>query len=518
MKQFLQRFGSLVLGFLCGFDRIRFRGTKIQLCYPNGILGFLASRKIRGCDFKAHALQVTEQLFQAIEPPAKRAGIYRYLNSGHVSLEQVALEIAAEQKRTNGLVAVIGRVEPCQTIEMHRGENGWPVPHLKSGAKCLHYYHYYLDPEYGLRYTRLQSWFPFTMHVGLNGRDWLACQMKRAGIGFTQEENCFTWVEDFEAAQGLLDDQLKTDWVELLSTWARESNPLEPLFLGRPVPYYWSVQEGEYATDIMFRSPEDLRNHYPLWVHQAYATMQSGDLLRYLNYKVNKDGQPGGARSTEVKTTVKEFVSGTCVRHRVEGNLLKMYDKMGSVLRIETMLRDVTHFRVYRTDSTKEQKPRIMRLRKGVADMHRRAQVSEKINDRYANALATVEAKESLAELTEELGESVEWRGRSARGLNPLSERDMALLEAVNRGAFLIAGFRNRDVREILFPAEPIDEVERKQQSVKVTRLLQLLRAHKLITKIPKTHRYQVSDQGRAKIAVMLAARAANTKKLLQAA
>lgn len=246
--------------------------------------------------------------------------------------------------------------------------------------------------------------------------------------------------------------------------------------------------------------------------------MQSGDLLRYLNYKVNKDGQPGGARSTEVKTTVKEFVSGTCVRHRVEGNLLKMYDKMGSVLRIETMLRDVTHFRVYRTDSTKEQKPRIMRLRKGVADMHRRAQVSEKINDRYANALATVEAKESLAELTEELGESVEWRGRSARGLNPLSERDMALLEAVNRGAFLIAGFRNRDVREILFPAEPIDEVERKQQSVKVTRLLQLLRAHKLITKIPKTHRYQVSDQGRAKIAVMLAARAANTKKLLQAA
>lgn len=90
----------------------------------------------------------------------------------------------------------------------------------------------------------------------------------------------------------------------------------------------------------------------------------------------------------------------------------------------------------------------------------------------------------------------------------------MALLAAVNRGALLIAGFRNRDVREILFPAEPIDEVERKKQSVKVTRLLQLLSAHKLITKIPKkTHRYQVSDQGRAKIAVQLAARVANTKK-----
>jgi hypothetical protein len=130
-----------------------------------------------------------------------------------------------------------------------------------------------------------------------------------------------------------------------------------------------------------------------------------------------------------------------------------------------------------------------------------------------------VGAKESLAALTEELGESVEWKGRTVRGLNPLSSGDVALLEAVNRGAFIIAGFRNRDVREILFgEAEAADEAERKRQSVKVTRMLQLLRAHELITKIPNTHRYQVTEQGRGKITALLAARAANTKKLLQAA
>lgn len=121
MKHFFQRLGGFVLGLLRGFDRIRFRGTKIQLCYPNGITGFLQSRSLRLCDFKAYAQEVTERLFQATEPPAKQMGLYRYLITGEVRLEPVALEIA-EQKRTEGLIAVLGRVEPCQTIEFRRGE------------------------------------------------------------------------------------------------------------------------------------------------------------------------------------------------------------------------------------------------------------------------------------------------------------------------------------------------------------------------------------------------------------
>jgi hypothetical protein len=194
MKTFLRRFRAFMLGCLCGFDRIRFRGSKRQLTYSNGINGFLFHRHVLLRDFTTYAQDVTEALFQAVEPPAKQQGIYRYLNSSHISTEETALQIAAEHKQTQGLMAVLGRVEPCQTIQMRRGSDGWWMPSLHSGAKCLHYYHYYLDPDFGLRYTRLQSWFPFTMHIGLNGRDWLACPMAKAGIGFTQNENCFTWV------------------------------------------------------------------------------------------------------------------------------------------------------------------------------------------------------------------------------------------------------------------------------------------------------------------------------------
>src|SRR5207253_5366560 len=126
-----------------------------------------------------------------------------------------------------GLIAVFGCVEPCQTLQIRGNPQTKKLELRAELAKCKHYYHYYLDSEYGLRYTRLQTWFPFTMHIGLNGRDWLAQQMTKAGIAYHKKDNCFTWVEDFEAAQELLNAQQKIDWPKLLTGWVEESQPLE---------------------------------------------------------------------------------------------------------------------------------------------------------------------------------------------------------------------------------------------------------------------------------------------------
>ena len=83
----------------------------------------------------------------------------------------------------------------------------------------------------------------------------------------------------------------------------------------------------------------------------------------------------------------------------------------------------------------------------------------------------------------------------------------------------MLNGFRNRDLCAVLFAGPPpATPDEAKKQSAKVTRLLRLLRAHGVITKVPKTHRYQVSAEGRRKVTALLAARQANTEKLLKAA
>lgn len=183
MKSFLQRFGAFVLGVLHGFDHLRFRGSKRLLCYPAGVSSFLSKMRVPLVDYKEHyAKETTIALCRSIETEAKRAGLFRYLNNCKEEKEEVALGMAAEQGRRQGLIAVLSCVEPCQIVQVRGNPETTKLePRIEFG-KCLHYYHYYLDADYGLRYTRLQSWFPFTMHVGLNGRDWLAQQMTKAGL------------------------------------------------------------------------------------------------------------------------------------------------------------------------------------------------------------------------------------------------------------------------------------------------------------------------------------------------
>lgn len=518
MKAFLRLFAPLVLGVLCGFDRFRFRGSKRRLCYPNGVMSYFSRHSILLKDYRDfRAEETTVALCQAIESPAQKAGIFQYLNNCDDSKEKTALAIAEKYGKREGLIAVLSCVEPSMNLVVRKNkETKLLEPRLERG-KCLHYYHYYLDPDFGLRYTRLQSWFPFTMHVGLNGRDWLGQQMLKAGIKHTKRDNCFTWIADFEAAQELMDQQLTTEWTPLLEGWMRESFPQHETLLPEVIPYYWSVQEAEYATDITFGSLEDLTRLYPTWVHHAYASLHGRDLLQFMNYRVRPDGLP--LALGEVKTTIKELLEGTCVRHRILKNLLKMYDKWAN-LRVETMLLDLGHFKVFRTKEGDDDGPMsYRRLRKGVADLHRRAEVSQKINDRYIESLASVEEKETVAEATKDLGERVQWKGRGVRALNPLSAEDVSLLEAVSRGSFMISGFCNREIREILFPqSATADAAERTRLSAKVTRLLRILRGHGLIAKVSKTHRYQVTPKGRRSMSALLAARQANTKQLLQAA
>ena len=518
MKSFLQRFGAVVLGILQGFDRLRFRGSKRQLCNSAGAASYLGHIQVKLTDYKPYAKATTRALCQAIETEAKAKGIYRYLNNAQTSKEKTALEMAATRGQTEGRIAVLGCVEPCQVLQVRKNQDsGWLEPRIETG-KCLHYYHYYLDRQNGLRYTRLQSWFPFTMHVGLNGRDWLAQQMTAAGLRFHKQDNCFTGVEDWQAAQHLLDEQLATPWSALLNDWAAQSHPWLTALLPCPVPYYWAAQEAEYATDIVFATPADLQRIYPRLVQHAYAAMSSSDVLRYLGYRVRQDGCPRLDMAGEVTSTIKQLLEGTCVKHRYLENLLKMYDKAGQVLRLENLLVNVRDFKVFRTREGDEDGPQeYLRLRKGVADMHRRAELGSRINQRYAEALATVEDHTPLAELTKDLGQPAEWKGRKVRAINPLALEDVQLLEAINRGEFAINGLRNRDLRVLLF-GEAATPAERKRQSAKITRHLRLLRAHRVIQKVPQTHRYQITPTGRAQMTALLAARRASSAALNQAA
>jgi hypothetical protein len=107
--------------------------------------------------------------------------------------------------------------------------------------------------------------------------------------------------------------------------------------------------------------------------------------------------------------------------------------------------------------------------------------------------------------------------GQRYRALNPWSEQDGALLEAVSRGEFTINGFRNRDLRALLYQRKGTPEQERKR-SAAVSRKFGLLKAHGLIKKVNGTHRWLLTDKGRRLATALLAARQADVDQLTKLA
>jgi hypothetical protein len=514
VKTFIQRFGHNVLGVLHGFDRIRFRGTRRFLANVAGMMNFLWHRQVLLKDFKTFAGNITAEVRRTAEEVAvQQKRPVEYLHNSVMDKEAWARQVAERDGIRAGLIGVLKAVECCWSYEVGPNRAKQKLELRGKPSRCLHYYHYFMDPEVGLTYVRLQTWFPFTVHVGMNGREWLARQMDKTGLGYQRRENCFAWIADWARAQELMHEQLRTEWPGLLNRLLDQANPaLAIVDPQKATPYYWSMDEGEWASDWAFRSPAALADLAPRLFRHAWLNFDSGDVMRFLGRRTTDRG-PHGNFEGEVVSDLKCRVEGTRIKHRLNGNWIKMYDKQGSVLRVETVINQTRDMKVYRVKEGDEGGEKSwQRLRKGVADIQRRAEISQAANERYVEALASVDDSRSLADLAATVCEPVRWQGKPARALNPLSSEDAKLLEAVNRGEFAINGFRNRDLRALWFP--PATAAERQRQSAAMTRKLRLLRAHGLIHKIPKTHRYQLSPQGREIINALLTARQASTAKL----
>ncbi len=153
-------------------------------------------------------------------------------------------------------------------------------------------------------------------------------------------------------------------------------------------------------------------------------------------------------------------------------------------------------------------------LRRTVRDMPRRAQVSRAANRRYLEALASTSAGTPLAQAAAALCRPLTQDGRRYRALNPLNPSDAALVRAISRGDWTIAGFRNRDLQALLAPGPATSPKTARRRSAAIGRKLRLLRAHGLIRKVPHTHRYLLTQPGRNILTALIAAQQASTEKL----
>src|SRR5690606_28029962 len=143
----------------------------------------------------------------------------------------------------------------------------------------------------------------------------------------------------------------------------------------------------------------------------------------------------------EVTTDFKRRVEGVRVKHTVRANSVKMYDKQGSVLRVETTINRPDEFKIRRRaqgdpDSDLELRP----LRKSVVDILRSSNIAQAANKRYLDALAVADDPTPLERILDPLAQRATLGDQRVRGLRPLTD-DVDLLQAIGQGEFTVNGF-----------------------------------------------------------------------------
>ena len=502
----MARHGDKVTGVISGWDRVRLQGTLRSLYNQEVMNGYLWNAGVAWKDYRAHVCTVTQHIRDAATMVAADAGQPVIYLRGQIRKEELVEQIRQRQRVERGLVAVLSAVEPCRTWQV-RGDRAEKKLRLELGwGKCTHLYFYLIHEVLGLMHLRLQTWFPFLVHACWNGREWLARQMKAARIKYAREDNCFTWISDVARAQQLLDEQLRTDWSGIMTPLIEHYHPTHRLIQAvLPVQYYWTAAQTEHATDVMFRDRPSLTQMYPSLVHHSVMSFGAEQVLRFL-------GRQNAGKSA-LKSDRRRREEGVRVKHWIDENSIKLYDK-GSVLRSEVTINEPGRFKVYRTAEGKPHEPKRWRaLRRTVADLPRRAQVSRAASERHLEALASVNTDAPLRETAGELCRAVTRDGRPYRSLRPFDRWDQAVLQAINRAEWAITGLRNADLRAALANELP-SALTQRQASAKIGRTLRLLRAHGLLAKIPRTHRYRITPKARLVITALLAAANASTVQL----
>ena len=485
MKNFTGKHADNIHGELNCFDRIIFKGYS-PLSWAKSMEEHMSYNGILLKDFKKYATDLSEQMRKHGLETAQRHGRPYFRPEGKYNKEERAREIAERDGIKEGLICVMSAIESSPTFKIVPGEGRPRLINMSIPCLCLYYY--LMDKEFGMMHIRVQTYLPFTVQVYVNGHEWLARKMPLQGIEYVRQDNCFTWISDVAKAQELCDKFQQLKWPRILSKLTREVSPLkEELF---PQDYYWVIDQAEYATDVMFKDSALLELLYKKLLKCSILRFGPKDILTFFGKKYS-----GNFKGDQINS-MKERWTGARVKHWMKRNWIKMYNKFGSVLRVETVINHSYDFKILRRGKRNgELIYGWFPMSKGVCNLYRYAEIGLSANGHYLDALSVESDPRPARESMRELSSPVIRKGRRYGEFNPVKGSDVNLFKTVMDGNHVAFGFQNRDVRERVFGTSPSGK-ETARWSARTSRLLKKLQAHGLIAKIPRSRRWRVTEKG----------------------
>jgi len=490
MSSLIERYAEKIEGQLTCWDRVVISGILPDIVHKDGIHSYLRRHKIQVRDLENHFKRLNDALRKQAEARADEAGLeIDYIRRSNFRKDDRIKEVIAERGDHAGLVHIFAAVEGCTAWRVRRRKCDGHEFVFSRRTKCLHYYFYFIDSVLGLCYFRVPTFAPFRVQFYFNGHGWLANRLRTEAVDFELIENVFVRIGDYEKAQEVAES---IDAETLHRYLDRLAGSILPFLDRFQSGYRWSVWQAEIATDIIFKTADDLDPVYDHLMRTAVCTVKTDQVANFLGRRMDSRF-PG-----EVNTTLQTRSHGTCVKHSMGKATIKMYDKLGRVLRIETTVSDVTFFshrrEVEHRDGTRSVKT--AKVRKSIYSMPILFDLMRAANNRYLDFISALDDPSDGVRGLKKIAESVKKRGRSWRGFNLCASHDHSVLLAIARGEWSIQGFRNKDIRNLLG-----------LNASQMSRIIRRLRLHSLIKKAPRAYRYHLTKLGRRLISAALRVR-----------
>jgi len=487
MVLFTERHAASICGELSCLDRVVVSGTIPGICYADGMSSYLRIKGIRIFDYARWAEPLRDQIRQNAQAVAEQAGLsIEHLRNSKLRKESLVREILKKRGEHEGLVCIFSAMEACPSYKpWHDKPSGRTFLRGDTG-KCLHYYFYFIDRDLGLCYVRVPTWAPFRLQVYFNGHGMLAAALRKRQIDARMLDNGFVQVADWPTAQRMA-DHLKPQWLHRkLDRYARQFCPPVALFESG---YHWSLMQVEYATDIVFCRQQELAPIYESLVRTAVHAVKAENVAMFLGRKLH------GQYRDELGNDFQTRIQGTRIKHHMGEAAIKMYDKHGLILRIETTVNDVNFFkhhrRVEHRDGSSEMKTAA--LKKSIYSLPVLVELMCAANRRYLEFISTLDDPSCALKDLEKIALPVREGDRSLRGFNLFAGADLEVFQTLVRGEFNISGFKNKHLAQRL-----------QQAGRQVSPLLKRLRAHGLIKKIGHCYKYYLTALGRRVAATAL--------------
>ncbi len=480
-----ERYATNLHGVLSCYDRIIVTGTLPGACYAGGMTSFLYSRGIRIFDYPKFAEPLRDRIRERAHEVCASNGVsIEHVNKNHIRKEDLVARVLAARGDTPGLVHVISAMESCPSYKPWLDKSNGHIYLRADTGKCLHYYFYFIDEEFGLCYLRVPTWAPFALQFYCNGHSALACSLRREGIEFVQEDNAFLRVADLARAQELADALNPEQLHRRLKRYAHWLCPVADVFAQDD--WHWSIRQVEYSTDLLFRSQEILVPLYDAISRQAVLAADAPRVAGFLGKRITP------ALAQEIGSRLSTRIEGRCIKHSMGAAGVKVYDKFSRVLRVETTVNDVSFFKHHRKVehrdrySTRELAP----LKKSIYSLIDLREILLGCNQRYLAFLSSLDDPSAGARDLQRLSQQRVGSDPSVKGLNFFNATDHALLRTLQHGEFNIHGWRRGDL---------IAKLDITPSAM--SRQLKRLHLLGLIKKVTHTYRYYLTRLGRAAIA-----------------